>query len=92
MNNDSSWFQWFGLALMRLRHRTIIKTDWQRQSFIHDRLLFAPGLHSRLACIRAWPAFAIGQRLWFGLVCNIAKTADCGKKQSLESPCLSAYI
>jgi hypothetical protein len=75
MNIDSSWFQWFGLALMRRQHRTIIKTDWQRQSFIHDRL-----------------SFAIGQRLWFGLVSAIAKTADCGKKQSLESPCLFAYI
>jgi hypothetical protein len=75
MNIDSSWFQRFGLALMRRQHRTIIKTDWQRQSFIHD-----------------WPSFETGQRLWFGFVSAIAKTADCVKKQSLESPCLFAYI
>jgi hypothetical protein len=43
MNIDSSWFQWFGLALMRHQHRTIIKTDWQRQSFIHDWLSFVIG-------------------------------------------------
>jgi hypothetical protein len=48
--------------------------------------------HSRLAFIRAWPSFEIGQRLWFGLVSAIAKTADCVKKQSLESPCLFVYI
>jgi hypothetical protein len=43
MNIDSSWFQWFGLALMHHQHRTIIKTDWQRQSFIHDWLSFVIG-------------------------------------------------
>jgi len=43
MNIDSSWFQWFDLALMRHQHRTIIKTDWQRQSFIHDWLSFVIG-------------------------------------------------
>jgi len=43
MNIDSSWFQRFGLALMRSQHRTIIKTDWQRQSFIHDWLSFVIG-------------------------------------------------
>jgi hypothetical protein len=43
MNVDSSRFQWFGLALMRHQHRTIIKTDWQRQSFIHGWLSFVIG-------------------------------------------------
>jgi len=28
---------------MRHQHRTIIKTDWQRQSFIHDWLSFTTG-------------------------------------------------
>jgi hypothetical protein len=92
MNIDSSWFQWFGLALMRHQHRTIIKTDWQRQSFIHDWLSFTTGFHSRLAFIRDWLSFVIGQRRWLGLVSVIAKTADYDQKQSLESPCRFAYI
>jgi hypothetical protein len=49
MNIDSSWFQWFCLALMRHRHRTIIKTDWQRQSFIRDWLSFVIGQGAGLA-------------------------------------------
>jgi len=54
--------------------------------------------HSRLAFIRAWPSFAPGLHSrpgkGFGLAffSAIAKTADCVKKQSLESPCLFAYI
>jgi hypothetical protein len=57
MNINSSWFQWFGLALVRRQHRTIIKTDWQRQSFIHDRLSFEPGLHSRSGKGFGWALF-----------------------------------
>jgi hypothetical protein len=34
----------------------------------------------------------IGQRLWSGLISAVAITADYDKKQSLESPCLFAYI
>jgi hypothetical protein len=74
MNIDSSWFQWFGLALMRHQHRTIIKTDWQRQSFIHDWLSFD------------WLSFVIGQRRWFGLVSAIAKTADYDQSKALKAP------
>jgi hypothetical protein len=86
MNIDSSWFQWFGLALMRHQHRTIIKTDWQRQSFIHDWLSFTTGFHSRLAFIHDWLSFVIGQRRWFGLVSAIAKTADYDQSKALKAP------
>jgi len=37
-------------------------------------------------------SFVIGQRLWSGLISAVAITADYDKKQSLESPCLFAYI